>query len=568
MTAAPNDGLSATPVILLVVDAAREILEDEFRSRYDRDYTVMVTQDAASARVAVSQIMADGVPVAMIAAEGSLPGIPGADLLAELHATAPTARRVCLLGWEGFASLDTMRVALAEGKFDTFVGIPRGKRDEEFHTAIIELLSDWGWSVASPVIAAVTVVADAESPLLGAIVDFLDRMGMPTAVYPPGAPQAQPVLGTVTGEIAFPVVAVMNKAPLVQPTVSELGAQIYGSPDDIPDGTVTDLLVVGAGPAGLAAAVYAASEGLATIVIEEDAVGGQAGTSSMIRNYLGFPRGISGMRLTQRARMQASRFGARFYSGRAVTSIEQFGDHQHVYVGATRICAWTVVVATGVAYRRLGVAAIEALVGVGVYYGAATSVSREMQDRDVVVVGGGNSAGQAAVHLARFARSVTMVIRRASIAETMSDYLVREIAGTPRITVRTRTVVEDGGGSGHLSWLCLRNVDTNVLEQRDVGGLFLLLGAEPHCEWVPDEMALDGKGFVLTGRDVPPERWTDGLPPASLETTVPGVFAAGDVRAGSMKRVAAASGEGSSTVALAHAHLQGLRRQGVTAGPH
>ncbi len=493
MTAAPNDGLSATPVILLVVDAAREILEDEFRSRYDRDYTVLVTQDAASARVAVSQIMADGVPVAMIAAEGSLPGILGADLLAELHATAPTARRVCLLGWEDFASLDTMRVALAEGKFDTFVGIPRGKRDEEFHTAIIELLSDWGWSVASPVIAAVTVVADAESPLLGAIMDFLDRMGMPTAVYPPGAPQAQPVLGTVAGEIAFPVVAVMNKAPLVQPTVSELGAQIYGSPDDIPDGTVTDLLVVGAGPAGLAAAVYAASEGLATIVIEEDAVGGQAGTSSMIRNYLGFPRGISGMRLTQRARMQASRFGARFYSGRAVTSIEQFGDHHHVYVGATPICAWTVVVATGVAYRRLGAAAIEALVGVGVYYGAATSASREMQDRDVVVVGGGNSAGQAAAHLARFARSVTMVIRRASITETMSDYLVREIAGTPRITVRTRTVVQDGGGSGHLSWLCLRNVDTNVLERRDVGGLFLLLGAEPHCEWVPDEMALDGR---------------------------------------------------------------------------
>jgi len=310
MTAAPNDGLSATPVILLVVDAAREILEDEFRSRYDREYTVLVTQDAATARVAVSQIMADGVPVAMIAAEGSLPGILGADLLAELHATAPTARRVCLLGWEGFASLDTMRVALAEGKFDTFVGIPRGKRDEEFHTAIIELLSDWGWSVASPVIAAVTVVADAESPLLGAIMDFLDRMGMPTAVYPPGAPQAQPVLGTVAGDIAFPAVAVMNKAPLVQPTVSELGAQIYGSPDDIPDGTVTDLLVVGAGPAGLAAAVYAASEGLTTIVIEEDAVGGQAGTSSMIRNYLGFPRGISGMRLTQRARMQASRFGA------------------------------------------------------------------------------------------------------------------------------------------------------------------------------------------------------------------------------------------------------------------
>jgi thioredoxin reductase (NADPH) len=255
------------------------------------------------------------------------------------------------------------------------------------------------------------------------------------------------------------------------------------------------------------------------VVLESDAIGGQAGTSSMIRNYLGFPRGVSGMRLAQRARSQAIRFGTRFFTGWPVESLvpgEQDQPHR-VGTGGGEVRARAVVVATGVAYRRLGVDTIEELVGLGVHYGAAVSAAPEMEDRDVFVVGGGNSAGQAALHLARFARSVTLLVRRPDLSATMSDYLIREM-------------------------------------------LLLLLGAEPQSDWLPAGTCRDEHGFVLTGRDVPREYWLDGLPPVSLATSAPGIFAAGDIRAGSMKRVAAASGEGASVVPLVHAHLALGRR--------
>jgi len=338
---------------------------------------------------------------------------------------------------------------------------------------------------------------------------------------------------------------------------------IYDGFDTFPEGVIADVAIVGGGPAGLAAAVYAASEGLSTVMLERDAIGGQAGSSSMIRNYLGFPRGISGMRLAQRSRIQAGRFGARFFTGRPAIRIEpgpaDEPEHQHVHVTGAQLCARTVVIATGVTYRRLGVPGVDDLVGAGVYYGAATSMAREMQDRDVYIIGGGNSAGQAAVHLAKFAGAVTILVRRAGLAETMSDYLVREIAAMPTIQVRTRTVVVDGGGDGRLQWLRLEDLDTGEPSKTPADGLFCLLGAEPDCSWLPDGLALDERGFVLTGRDVPRDAWVDGQPPASLETTVPGVFAVGDVRAGSMKRVASASGEGASVLPLVHAHLARLR---------
>ncbi|WP_245193275.1 NAD(P)/FAD-dependent oxidoreductase [Kocuria sp. JC486] len=359
---------------------------------------------------------------------------------------------------------------------------------------------------------------------------------------------------------------------------------MYGGFDAIPEGTIADVAVIGAGPAGLAAAVYAASEGLSTIVLESDAIGGQAGSSSMIRNYLGFPRGISGMRLAQRSRIQAGRFGATFYTGRPVTRVEagpaDEPEHHHVLVEGTHLCARTVVIATGVAYRRLGVPAVDERIGMGVYYGAATSMAREMQDKEVFVVGGGNSAGQAAVHMAKFARNVTIVVRRESLAATMSDYLIREVEATPNISVRPHSRVVDAGGSGRLEWIGLADTRTGeptapadsapeseprssspqAVEQLPADGLFCLLGAQPACHWLPDSLALDDHGFILTGRDVPQDTWVDGVPPASLETTVPGVFAVGDVRAGSMKRVASAAGEGASVLPLVHAHLEKLRQ--------
>ena len=335
---------------------------------------------------------------------------------------------------------------------------------------------------------------------------------------------------------------------------------IYGAPDEIDVDKVVDVVVVGAGPAGLAAAVYASSEGLKTVVLESDAIGGQAGTSSMIRNYLGFPRGISGMRLAQRARSQAIRFGTRFFTGWPVEALEpgSNGDPHRVVTEGGEVNARAVVIATGVAYRRLGVDAIEELVGLGVHYGAAVSASVEMEDRDVFVVGGGNSAGQAALHLARFARSVTLLVRRPDVSATMSDYLIREMKYVPRIRVRECAEVVEGGGDGRLDWIGVRDLNTGEVTRHEAGGLFLLLGAEPKCDWLPPEIRLDEHGFVLTGRDVPKDLWADGLPPANLATSVPGLYAAGDIRAGSMKRVAAASGEGASVVPLVHGHLADL----------
>jgi thioredoxin reductase (NADPH) len=275
------------------------------------------------------------------------------------------------------------------------------------------------------------------------------------------------------------------------------------------------------------------------------------------------------MRLAQRPRNLALRFGTDFYTGWEVTRLEpgQDGEPHTICPDGGDVRARTVLISSGVAYRKLGVPPLEELVGAGVNYGAAMTAAREMEGSDVVVVGGGNSAGQAALHLARFARSVTIVVRRPGLEETMSQYLIDEISYNERIEVLPRTRVIDGGGEAQLEWLCLENTDTGERTTKQAQGLFLLLGAEPRCDWLPMELARDKNSFVLTGRDVPRDQWLDGLPPPNLATTVPGIFAAGDIRSGSMKRVAAASGEGASVVPLVHAYLAPAPEDDVAAMP-
>ncbi|GEP35948.1 hypothetical protein NSZ01_37160 [Nocardioides szechwanensis] len=383
-------------------------------------------------------------------------------------------------------------------------------------------------------------------------------MGMPSGFHTPDTEIGREAVAecATPGGPTYPIVTTPGRPPFVATSVRDVAISLYGAPGDVRVEGVVDLAIVGAGPAGLAAAVYGASEGLTTVVLEAEAIGGQAGTSSMIRNYLGFPRGISGMRLAQRARNQALRFGTQFYTGWDVASLETRPDGAHVLsTGGGSVQASTVVVATGVAYRKLGIHTIEDLVGFGVYYGSAMSAAREMEGADVVVVGGGNSAGQAAIHLARFAASVTILVRRPALAETMSQYLIGEIEYNARITVQPCSEIADGGGDGRLEWLDIRDTTTGAVTRRGADGLFLLLGAEPNCDWLPPEVARDRRGFVLTGRDIPTERWAGELPPANLATTVNGVFAVGDIRANSMKRVAAATGEGASVVPLVHAYL-------------
>ena len=548
--------MSHTPAVVVLSGTHLDTLLSQF-ARYSGEYAVIPTSTPLAAKQLIATMVADGIPIALLVVDHPVAGVATEDVLAALRHLVPTARRVAVCHWDHFRQGSAeMRTPTATGALDAFLLMPRGKRDEEFHVAIGELLNDWNATVATPEVESVQIVAPQQDALTRALVDYLGRVGAPTGVHTPDSEVGRSVLARLEGPPGWPVVATFDGRVGAVRSVRDVATRLYGRPDEIEQDQVADVAVVGGGPAGLAAAVYASSEGLRTVVLEAEAIGGQAGTSSMIRNYLGFPRGISGMRLAQRARTQAIRFGTQFYTGWPAVDLVpgEHGPHRVVTEGGD-VVARTVVVATGVEYRRLGVAPLEELVGRGVYYGAAMAASREMEGRDVVVVGGGNSAGQAAVHLARFARTVTVVVRRDDLSSTMSAYLVAELDANPRITVHGRAQVVDGGGDDRLEWLELEQRGTGARTRVEVGGLFLLIGAEPHCEWLPPELARDERGFVLTGRQVPQQRWVEQLPPPPLATSVPGIFAAGDIRAGSMKRVASATGEGASVVSLVHGYL-------------
>ncbi len=545
------------PAIIVVSEDHADFLVDEF-GRYSRDYDLHSAGGAGSAADLAREIQAAGGEVALFVCQSVLPDASVPEAFRMWAETVPNARRLVVAYWQRFIQDGgALRPGLAKGEFDAFLLMPRGQRDEEFHTAVCELLSDWG-STAAPVVATVRLVAERPDALTLAIRDFFDRMGIPNQVYLPDSEVGREIIGLYDGQPTFPLVQTVRAEVIAPTSVQDVAADLYGRPDDVDVETLVDLCIVGAGPAGLAAAVYGASEGLSTVCIEHEAIGGQAGTSSMIRNYLGFPRGISGMRLAERAREQAARFGTRFFTGSKVSHLTAGDDTRPhvVHTDGGDVRARAVVIATGVSYRKLEVPSVDALIGHGVHYGGAMTAAREMEGRDVVVVGGGNSAGQAAIHLARFAKSVTVMVRRASLEGTMSHYLIDEINHNPQTAVQPCAEIVDGGGDGRLEWLDVRDTTTGDVTRRDAEGLFLLLGAQPHCDWLPDEVVLDDRKFVLTGRDVPKELWTGGRPPENLATAVPGIFAVGDIRAGSMKRVAAASGEGASVVPLVHAHLE------------
>ncbi|OLT17862.1 thioredoxin reductase [Serinicoccus sp. CUA-874] len=555
--------MTHTPSIVVLSESHLDTLLSQF-ARYSGEYAVIPTSTPLAAKQLLGTMVADGIPVALLVVDHPVSGVETEHVLAKLRLLVPTARRMAVSHWDHFRQgAVEMRTPVANGAIDAFMLLPRGKRDEEFHVAVGELLNDWNATVATPEVESTQIITPERDALTNQLLEYLTRVGAPTGVHAPDSEVGQQVLARMEadGTPAWPVVATFDQVGPVS-SVRDMATRLYGRPDEIEQDQVADVVVVGAGPAGLAAAVYASSEGLRTVVLESEAIGGQAGTSSMIRNYLGFPRGISGMRLGQRARLQAIRFGTQFYTGWPAVELVPGADgapHRVVTEGGD-VLARAVVIATGVEYRRLGIESLEELVGRGVHYGAAMAAAREMEGRDVVVVGGGNSAGQAAVHLARFARSVSVVVRRDDLSSTMSAYLTQELDANPRITVYGRAQVVDGGGDDRLEWLELEHTDTEHRQRIEVGGLFLLIGAEPHCDWLPPELALDERGFVLTGRQVPQEQWLEDLPPAPQTTSVPGIFAAGDVRAGSMKRVASATGEGASVVSLVHGYLDEQRR--------
>jgi len=393
--------------------------------------------------------------------------------------------------------------------------------------------------------------------------DIFARYRIPAGFYDASSGQGRQMLhelGLESPELPVVVLRFEAERPvLVNPSNLEI-ADAFGVMGPIARGQVFDVAVIGAGPAGLAAAVYASSEGLRTVVVEHEAVGGQAGTSSMIRNYPGFSQGVSGAMLAQEMWRQAWSFGSTFVYMRQVQSLSRKEGHYRLAMSdGSVLTARAVIIATGVTYRRLGIAALEDLQGRGVFYGAAASEAPAMRGRNVFVVGGANSAGQAAVHLAKWAKKVTILVRAPSLADTMSDYLIRQIGAAPNIEVCYHVQVADGTtGGGHLQSLVLEDTASGTRRTVPADALFVLIGAQPRTEWLGQAVARDRWGFIPTGPDLPAgtrARRPDGRPPLPLETSLPGVFAAGDVRRGSVKRVASAVGEGAATIPLVHRYL-------------
>jgi len=525
-----------TPLLVVAADDPDErgLIAEELERRYGSDYVVRICTTAELESV-LDQAEADGVDVAVALASGK----EGADLLSRMRDRFPTARRGLLIPWLGWSRRGVGELVLrsmARGWIDLYVIAPTRRRDEVFHRTISELLQE-SERLRGEGPAGATVVADARSPRAHQLRSSLAGLGIPHR--------------TVAAENGQePAVRLADGQVLTDPGPAEL-TRALGFPTEL-DSHEADLVVVGAGPAGLSAAVYAASEGLRTTVLDAGAVGGQAGSSSLIRNYLGFPRGLGGGELAQRAYQQAWLFGAQFrLTHRASALAQHEGRHVVRTDTGAEIAARAVILALGVEYRRLDAPGLTELEGAGVYYGASMSEAQALAGESVYIVGGGNSAGQAALHLARFACTVRILVRGDGLAATMSQYLIDAIDRDPNVRVLTRTEVVAGHGAGRLEQLELRTPDG--IETVSAAALIVLIGAHPHTEWLPEEIARDEWGYVVTGRDA--AGWPLDRAPLPLETTLPGVFAAGDVRARSVKRVASAAGSGALAVSDVHTYL-------------
>jgi thioredoxin reductase (NADPH) len=539
-------------------------IEAELGRRFGSDYRVRGELDAEAALIQLERAAQRNDQVALVLADPWLPDLPGAALLGRVRTLHPDAGRALLVPWGAWGERRTAEEilrAIAHGDISYYILKPWTSPDELFNRMVGEFVQTWSRSVPS-VNREVVVVGAARDPRGHIVRSLLTRNGIPHAYLDRGTPEAIDVLrrtGAPAAESASGPMVVWMPALggtlLVDPTDAEIcGA--WGIRTDLsgiaPD---VDVVVVGAGPAGLAAAVYGSSEGLSVLCVEEQALGGQAATSSLIRNYLGFSRGLSGAELAQRGFQQAWVFGASFLLTRRVASISRVEDGFTVVVaGAGVVHARALVLATGVAYRRLGIPSLEALSGSGVYYGASVSEAHGLTGARAVIVGGGNSAGQAALHLKRYAADVTIVIRTPDLTSTMSRYLIDEIEASPGITVQPNAEVVDGGGEGWLQEVTLADRETGARRTLPTDALFVMIGAEPRTEWLPDEVLRDRRGFVLTGADLA-DVWTQERPPTPHETSLPGVFAVGDVRGGSVKRVASAVGEGSVVVSEVHEFL-------------
>jgi thioredoxin reductase (NADPH) len=548
---------------LFIVDADQEprgVTESALVRRFGADYRVLVGGTPKDGLDRLQRLADRGDQVALVAADLHLPGMDGVQFLERAHVLHPGSSRVLLVAMDQYhtriplTELPTLQRATALGRIDFWLVKGWVNPEEWLYPDVQEALTSWTMA-HGPRHVVYRIVGEQWAPRSHELRDLLTRNGVPFEFDPADSEDGRQLIRDYGIDMRrLPAVIRHDGSVLHDPSLTDIAAD-HGIQTRPPPG-VHDLAVVGAGPAGLAAAVYGASEGLRTLVIEPEAIGGQAGTSSMIRNYLGFPRGISGDGLAHRAWEQAILFGAQFVFTQHATQLGPRGNERVMALSeGSELLARAVIVATGMTYRRIGIPALERFVGAGVFYGAAGVEAPALAGEEVYLVGGANSAGQAAVHLARFAARVVLVVRGHSLAASMSDYLITQLDALPNVAVRLHTRVVEGHGKARLEGLTLEDVRTGRREQVAAAGLFVLIGAEPRTEWLRGTIQLSDRAFILTGRDLPAEAWPLRRAPLPFETSLPGVFAAGDVRYSSVKRVAGAAGEGSVTVGSVHQYL-------------
>jgi thioredoxin reductase (NADPH) len=561
-----SDGAARGLPVLLIVDAdrvARGATETALRRRYGVDYQILTADSPETGLDTLARLAQQGADVALVAVDPRLPGMDGVAFLERARALHRRAMRALLVAMDRrgtripFSELASLQRASALGRIDFWAVKGWVAPEELLYPPIQEALTAWT-RAHRPHHAVFRIIGEPWSPDSHALRDVLARNTVPFRFYAADSDVGKQLLRDHGVNAArLPAVILHDGSVLHQPTQVDIAAAL--GVHTRPTSAIYDLAILGAGPAGLSAAVYGASEGLRTLVIEPLAIGGQAGTSSMIRNYLGFQRGVSGGELAFRAWEQALLFGTEFVFSQRAVGLTRHGHERTVVLSdGSEVHARAVIIAAGVDYRRLGIPTLERLVGVGVFYGAASAEAPALAGEEVYVVGGANSAGQAALHLARFAARVTLLVRGESLAVGMSDYLIQQIAATPNIAVRLRTRVADGHGEDRLETLTVEDVGTGQREEVSAAAVFILIGAEPRTEWLRDAIQCDNRGYILTDRDVPQQAWPSARPPLSYETSLPGVFAVGDARHGSVKRVAGAVGEGSVAVGAVHQYLAEL----------
>jgi thioredoxin reductase (NADPH) len=546
------------PIIFLIDDDPQVLraLSRDVRQKYKKEYQVLSTEDPQEALTSLKELKRTGEEVALFISDQRMPRMTGVELLEKSKEFYPESKRMLLTA---YSDMDTAIRAINETDLDYYLIKPWDPPEEKLFPIIDEMLDDWQSSY-KPELAGIRLLGYQFSPKSHAIKEFLAGHQIPYQwIDVESHPKAAEVmmLNSITRD-SLPALIFEDGTLAINTEIRSVAEKLGLRPTA--SSNMYDVIIIGAGPAGLAAAVYAGSEGLKTLLVEKHSPGGQAGTSSRIENYLGFPKGVSGSELTRRAVTQATRFGIEFLSPQEALAITSADSYKTVELAdGTSIHSRSIIITTGVAYRQLETKGIAELTGAGVYYGAATIEALQTRGKQVYVIGGGNSAGQAALHLAKFAERVHIVIRKKDLLGTMSSYLVEQISKTPNITISPETEVIEARGSEHLEGLVLQTADG---QERSVpaDALFILIGARPYTNWVKADILKDERGFIITGRDLlARENFKSGWPlrrdPYLLETCSPGIFAAGDVRYGAMNRVASAVGEGAMAVSFVHQYL-------------